>query len=351
VSDGLGMRKVIHFAALVALALAGCTKVNQGTEVTSPTSSIQQRTYCLGRLLVDMPEDFEQTLGSDVELTYGLDKNFRRTKVELLRTKGSMPSFEVLVAKRISELTREENSDAPSKNMLSSSKRSNANSVVIRAYTSAGRLNSFNIQLIREIGTSIARFQDSAYREDDPNAIEANLIGVGARTTALTNPIGGLAKGACFGPLLIDAGQDGESFTVAFKTPRMPDVSISFDINSLVATSDGGLFKRLEKKSGLLAQAGMGPNSYRKRKVMFGERPAEEVFRTGKERDHVTRQFIAEVVMDKPATFAAPMIAINLSMGGQVGPEDYRDASMSEAEASAMWDAILKSIRLRPGAL
>jgi hypothetical protein len=50
--------KTVVWSALIALALIGCTNANQGTEVTS-IATTGMRAYCVGRLLVDIPEDFE----------------------------------------------------------------------------------------------------------------------------------------------------------------------------------------------------------------------------------------------------------------------------------------------------
>jgi hypothetical protein len=340
-----------YFCALAFLSLLGCTRVSQGNTVTNSSQPMQMRTQCLGRLLIDLPQDFEQTGGSDLELTFGLDKNFRRTKLQLLRLAASQPEFNSLVAKRIADFSTVEHSRSPTKNMLAASTNINRDAVLMRAFDEPGMLDYFKAIVMVKRNDAIAEFTTNINKGDNPEVIESKLLEVVSRTTFVAKANTTALRGSCFGPLLLDAGQDGESFTVAFKTPRMPDVLISFDINSLVAVSDGGLFKRLDSKSGILGQSGIGPASYRKRKVMIGDRPAEEVFFMTKERGHVVRQLTAEVVMDKPATFALPMIAISLSMGGQVGPEDYRDASMSEADAMAMWDAILKSIRPRPGAL
>ena len=70
----------------------------------------------------------------------------------------------------------------------------------------------------------------------------------------------------------------------------------------------------------------------------------------GKDHDRIVRGFNAETLLAKPATFSTPSLAIEMRMGGQVGYE-YRDASLSQEAALALWDAIVKSIRLRPGAV
>jgi len=80
------------------------------------------------------------------------------------------------------------------------------------------------------------------------------------------------------------------------------------------------------------------------------KRPGGELLIQGEDHGHVVRGFNAESLLMKPATFSTPLFAIDMSMGGQVGPE-YRDPSLSEPAALAIWDAIVKSIRLRPGAV
>lgn len=40
------------------------------------------------------PEDFEQKSGGGLELVYGLGKNVRKVKVEVLRASGAEPSLE-----------------------------------------------------------------------------------------------------------------------------------------------------------------------------------------------------------------------------------------------------------------
>jgi len=79
--------------------------------------------------------------------------------------------------------------------------------------------------------------------------------------------------------------------------------------------------------------------------------PGEQLLSKGKDRGYVVRGFAAETLLLKPATFLAPSLAISMNMGGQVSSSEYRDASWSDDEAVAIWDAIVKSIRLRPSAL
>lgn len=63
-------------------------------------------------------------------------------------------------------------------------------------------------------------------------------------------------RGACLGPLLIDAGQDGAWFTASFKSKRMPGVVIEFNSNSLLAETDDGLLAGRAVKQPLLDKIG-----------------------------------------------------------------------------------------------
>lgn len=61
--------------------------------------------------------------------------------------------------------------------------------------------------------------------------------------------------------------------------------------------------------------------------------------------------FNAEALLLKAATLAEPSFSIGMTMGGQLASGEYVDASMSQRYAVAMWDLIVKSIQVRPGAI
>lgn len=308
------------------------------------------RTHCVGRYLIDLPADFEQMLASDVELFYGLDKNFRKVNVKVLRSAGPQPSFDTIVNKRAAELAAEHHFKAASKSMLAFQQRPGENVALIRAYESPDMLGSYRSEYFSQHGAAVGVFAGRVYTDEQPDPIEAKILKVVERTSFVPSP-DKAGHGTCLGPLLIDAGQDGERFVLAFRAKSVPDVLIEINMNSMLAKSDGGLLKRWDGKAGMLNKLDFQSSTLRRGTVAVGGMPGEELLSKGKEHGHVVRGFTAEALQTKPATFSTPSLAISMNMGGQLESNDYVDASWSDESAMAIWDAIVKSIRPRPGAV
>jgi Tle cognate immunity protein 4 C-terminal domain/Tle cognate immunity protein 4 N-terminal domain len=336
-------------AAAVVLAVVACDQHPRNSAVTDAAALPPMRTHCVGRFLIDLPEDFEQTPGSDMELVYGLDTNFRKVKIQVVRPFNTEPSFEAVVNKRASELASQEHFKAESKSMLVVKRRLSDKSVLIRSFTSPDLLNAFKAELFSEVGSALAVFSDDVFKRDVPEEIETKILRVAEQTRVISKS-SETGRGTCFGPLLVDAKQDGEIFIVGFLSKQRPDMDIDIYINSLTAASDGGMLKRWDGRAGLLKDLGFKMDTLRRGKVAINGQPGEELLSAGKEKGHVIRVFSAESVRTEPATFAKPDFSISLNMGGERDGV-HRDASLSESDALKTWDAIVKSIRLRPGAL
>lgn len=337
-------------AALLVSALAsGCDKTLKENPLDNPTSLPTMRTHCVGRYLIDLPAEFEQMLSSDVELIYGLGKDFRKVNVMLVRAAGSLPSFDRIVSKRAMELAASEHPDSPSKNKLALQKKRDEKTTLIRGYNSE-LLDSFRSEYFLDYGSSVGNFTARTFTGDNVDFIEEKLLKVVQKTNFLSTP-NQPGRGTCLGPLLIDASQDGEIFSVAFRAASRPDAFIKIDMNSMLAKSDGGLLKRWDSKAGMLNKLNFESSSIRRGEIALGGISGEELLLKGKDHGHTVFGFTAEVLQTKPATFATPSLAIDMNVGGQIPSSEYVDASWSQVEALAIWDAIVKSIRLRPGAI
>lgn len=347
----ISSRRILSGCAFALIVwVGGCDRVNQDKHMAAGATLPTMRTHCIGRFLIDLPEDFKQTLGSEVELIYGLDKDFQKVGVKVLRASGIQPSFDSFVQKRAAELASQQHFEATSKTMLALQQRIDSNSVLVRAFFSPRMLDSYRSEMYRQVGNAVGLFTKRVYTGKSAEAVEAKLIRVVENTIFIQNPAQA-GRGTCLGPLLIDAGQDGEWFSVRFDTDRMPDVLIEIDINSLLAKSDGGLLKRIDSKADMLAKLDFKSDTLRRGKTTIAGQPSEELLSKGEERGHTVRGFTAESLLLTPATFSAPSIAITMNMGGLLDGGKYYNASMTEPEAIALWDAIVKSIRLRPGAV
>lgn len=334
----------------VTLLATGCEKPSRDTPMIQK-SSAAMRTHCVGRYLIDLPDDFEQHPASYAELFYGLDKNFRKVNLEIVRAGGTQPSLDALVNKRAAELAADDHFSSPSKSMLALKRKVNDNTVLIRSYDSPRGVDSFVSEYIAQVGQPIARLWSRVYSEGEAaEVVEARLLTV-VKQMRPASSVDTAGRGVCLGGLLADADQDGEILSLTFRSEKLADVVIQIDINSMLAKSDGGLLKRWDNNSGLLNKLDFQSSTLRRGKVQIGPMAGEELLSTGKDKGHLVRGFSAETLPLKPSTFAAPTFAISMNMGGQVAGDDYRDASLSEMDSLALWDTIIKSIRLRPGAV
>lgn len=342
------------FVLIACLAFAGCNNTNakEPTRMKELLDSLgPMRTHCIGRYLIDLPDALEISPHSDVELIYGLDKNFKIAKVQVPERSGGAKAYRSLVLSRNAELRRDESFKSPSKTMLAYSREIEPGLNVIRAYESPDSIEYFRAGLYALKGNTTVVLTKKVYDDDRPEDIESELLHIN-QGIAAPEDFGKAGPGACLGPAVIDAGQDGERFNVFWLNKRWPDFSFTIYINSLLAESDGGLLARFGRKSGDLARLGAKFDTIRKGKLTVGGRTAEELLTEGVEHGKVERQFKAEIPVTVPATFAAPFITFEMVMGGAKNANgEALDPSLTQEQAIALWDAVLKSVRPRPGAI
>jgi len=340
-------------ACCAVLGLSACDPTRQGIDMntTVAASLPPMRTHCIGRLLIDLPDHFEMTPLSEVELIYGLDENWRKVKVTVPRVNETQPTLQALTAKLVAELTSRYEADTPTKNMLASARTADSETELIRAHRES--LSSFDVYVFHQIASAVGLFRSASYKKDKPQDIEAKLLSIAQSTRYFPDP-DKVGKGACLGPLLIDAGQDGEWFHITFLSDKMPGVYVSINTNSLrEKAEDEGLIGRTTRRTAeFLTPIGMKFDFIRKGKVAIGGRPGEEQGYKYVENDVQHFNFMAEILQDKSATFEEPVISIELTMGGRrPSGGEYFGSPMNERDALALWDAIVKSIRPRPGAV
>lgn len=326
--------------------------VNKGSNVSASASSLPLQTICLGRYVAAIP--LELGLRGDVELVYGLDKNFRTVKVEVLRSDGDVATFESAVAAQLAELTRSFDADTPSKNMLAKQHRVNKDTVLVLEHREPTMLGYYRVLVIARIGGAIALFKADVFKQNKPEEVESGVLAVAERTRYMSDPQQ-QGKGTCIGPLIIDAGQDGERFNVGAKGVAHADLSLSFSINSMLTETDGGLLKRVGNKAGVLTKLGAMSSMVRRGSTNLAGRRAEELVDEDSEEGKAVRLFVAETLLTAPSTLSEPRVHVEMSLGGRIkageNKSEYVNPSLSKAESLAVWDAIIKSIRLRPGSV
>lgn len=149
------------------------------------------------------------------------------------------------------------------------------------------------------------------------------------------------------------AGNDyrAESFTVDVKLPLHPGAFI--EIFASTGAEEDTLLDRVD---GFFQTAVAGPvaglKTLRKAKRNVGPIQAEEYAVAGSGQGQRVYSFAWES-QGKDDTLAEPNLGVKLDVLGQsvvTEKEPYKPAFQSDEEALELWDAIIESIRLRPGA-
>jgi hypothetical protein len=300
--------------------------------------------------LVDLPEEYAMTPGSELTLYYGLGKDFERVLAQAPRQRGEQPELDKLVRKASGDFQSQHHFKTPTKNRLALVKELDKNSVLVQAYDDSRSLEYYRFHLYAQRGEAIVRLEGFNYPDTrrTPEYVQSQLFRVAQNTRYSASPEH-VGQGTCFGTAVIDAKQDGEVFSLTFKSQKHPDVIVSIDMNSLTESGDGGLLRRVDSKAGLLRMLDFSSSTLRRGKLLIAGRAGEELLDTGKERGKVQRYFVAETLVTEPSNMNRPVIAINMSVGGLQDKKNgaYLDPSLSEKETLAWWAAIISSIRMR----
>ena len=321
--------------------------ISQRHDVSPSQPLPAMRTHCIGRLLVDLPADIEPA--GDVELYYGLGNDFKTVKFESLKEAAAQADLDAAVARRIAQLTGDFEDRTPSKNKLAATRKIDERTVLILAHDEPVMQGYFRAEIVFMRGGTVGRLTQSVFKQDRPEDIEHRLIDIVGHISPVADA-DRAGKGTCLGGLLIDAGQDGEVFTLGMRSSLHQDLTIDISLNSLIAEDDGGLLQRVDGKATLLASLGVTSHTLRRGKASLSQRPAEELIDSAKDHGKAVRLFDIETTLAKPSSIAAPQIHLHMSMGGQVPSGDYVDASLPEGDSLALWDSIVRSVRVRPGA-
>lgn len=340
-------------ALLTATVLAVAVPISHAGSGLFMNKTIQMptmRTHCIGRYLIDLPEEYVMTPGSELTLYYGLGKDFEKVQVTAPQQRGELPAFNNLVRKASNEFQSQHHFETPTKNRLAMVKELDRNSTLIQAYKNSMSLESFVLYLYAQRGEAIVRLERSKYSRDSRTLeyVENQLVNVAKNTRfAASHEQAGTAS--CLGTAVIDAKQDGEVYSLTFKSEKHPDVLFSIDMNSLPEKGDGGLLHRVDGKAGLLRALDFSSSTLRRGKRQIAGRAGEELLDAGKGRGKVQRHFVAETLVTEPSKINRPVFAISMSIGGQQVKDsnDYLDPSLNEKESLAWWDAVVGSIRLR----
>ncbi|GLH50809.1 T6SS immunity protein Tli4 family protein [Pseudomonas lactis] len=371
-------RLTVFFTCLLLGSVAGCTTFKQPSEQEKQTVhelTSNMRTWALGRGLIDLPSSW--TGGGDVKLYYGLGADHSSVEVLILGERVTQERFDAALnerSRRISAVKNYKNSDVP---MLVSAKFVSPRETLLQYYKQATRRQTFVHESHLLIDDVYVMLRAQSY-EGDTDPVEAQLLKLSKEIFKVTPETAG--AGFALGPVVIRSHHDQEIASFDFSPPAS-DVSLSIYINALSPDDEERLHVRTPK-DGQIFLAGDYEN-LRARKITLAGMQAEESLIGFSDNTHRQILFVSENYRDNPS-LARPGMSIRLSAGGMKGepvdpnePEDlvrwtlpqfankgYElplwqqpaspepvNPSLTDYEAMAVWDAILKSVRIRYGSV
>ncbi|MBD8721706.1 T6SS immunity protein Tli4 family protein, partial [Pseudomonas fluorescens] len=275
---------------------------------------------------------------------------------------------------RIAAIKNDELQDA---SMLVSAIRLSPQSVTLQYYKRASRRQTFVHEFHLLAGDAYVMLRAESYNGNTA-PVEARLLKLSKEIFKVAPENAG--AGFALGPVVIRSHHDQEIANFYFRPPAS-DVSLSIYINALSPDDDERLHVRTQKDTQIFL-AGDYEN-LRAGKITLAEMQAEESLIGFSDDTHRQILFVSENYRDNPS-LSRPAMGIRLSAGGKkrsaIDPDKPRDLvrwtlpqfankgydlplwqqpaspepvnpSLTDYEAMAVWDAILKSVRIRYGSV
>lgn len=331
------------------------------------------KTVCIGRYLLDVPKVFEHDNKAERHGNQFLpaDMDFQEAPRMMLafdaRQKQSLEQFQLDMramtdSKRVSPTLQPGDTGYPEYPVVEFSERLSESAYLFRNAMagSHSELPSRNIEIRFWLDGLAVAASAVAYEVGD-QAITAEHLKKFVQSIKLYEPTQPNQPGFCAGPLLIQGRHSGEEFYGHFWSKKLPDLIMNIGFITHGSGRGSTLLERANSPQNLLNVFDIGYNTLRKGKLQVAGMAGQElgVRFSGPDRDgnkRVEHKFMLEV--DPPNTPGTQQSQIDLSL--VLGAQDLKDgsptegkefsSSLTDEEVLGLWDAIVKSIRPRPGA-
>jgi hypothetical protein len=302
-------------------------------------------TYCIGRVLFDVPADFHPTLPFfAIFRAKNPDRKASTISVNVLADGVAAPIFAAAVAKRRNEILA---STRDKRNVLTDTITKGVGLTLFRvsriedSYMSEIHLLKNNIYLTAEARSHSGLF----------NEAEKDLLAI-VNDIQLANTITAAEPGFCLGLVAVQGEHAAESASVAFRSEKQLDIVITIGMDTYGRDDPVSLLQRVSPNS-LLERVDVRSKELRKGQLNVLGMNAQEWLgsvKLGEDRDRKQFGFALETRRANGGP-ASPRIHVELDSGKQDQNGVEHPSSLSDAEAIALWDSIIRSIRLRPSAL
>ncbi|WP_223550486.1 T6SS immunity protein Tli4 family protein [Pseudomonas sp. A-B-19] len=371
-------RLTAFFTGLLLGAVAGCTAFKQPTEQEKQTVhelTSNMRTWALGRGLIDLPANWSG--GGDVKLYYGLGADHSSVEVRVLGEGVTRERFDAALNERACRIAAVKNYNHSDVSMLVSARRETPQKIFLQYFESTEVPDTFVHELHLLVDDAYVMLRAESYNGNTA-PVERRLLKLSKEIFKVTPENAG--AGFALGPIVIRSHHDQEIATFNFRPPAS-DVSLEVYVNALSPSQTKSIKTRTEEGARVFL-AGDYEN-LRTKKITLAGMPAEESLIGFSDDTHRQILFGAEIYRENPA-LNRPSMNFRMSAGGikrtPINPDKPKDLvrwtlpqfankgyelplwqqpaspdpvnpSLTDYEAMAVWDAILKSVRMRPNSV
>lgn len=333
-------------AAVGLVGLAGCKPSEKERAVASRLVE-RMTTHAVGRHLVDVPSDFEME-GGNVVLTYGLDTNFTTVRVEIENFSATPESFAAFVRETKLKVSSETHDKLLNTSMLIETIELSPTAVLLRSYRDSLRINSFHTELIALVGTVLVTAWKDSY-DGNYAPTTKRLTRVASQLSDVSSETDG-GKGFQIGKLLIATDHDQEYGDAFFRSKTASAVLVKVLVNALMPDPSPSLITRWESARWVEATMGRKPKTVRRGVITLAGMQGEELLTEADMDGRLVMKLWAESKRPTPG-FATPLLEVQLDSEPNSPEEKATPAPWTESDTIAVWDAIVKSVRPKVGAV
>ncbi|MCX7079634.1 MAG: T6SS immunity protein Tli4 family protein [Pseudomonas sp.] len=362
---------------LLLWSLTGCTHTPTELETrTVNEQTTKMRTWALGRGLIDLPSTWDNNTG-DVILYYGLGADHATVEVQVLGEGVTPQRFEAALDERAARIAAVKNYEKSNIPMLVSAQALGQRNKLLQYYKSMLRPQTFVHELHLLVDDVYVLLKADSYNGVIA-PVESRLKKLATQIFKVTPQNAG--PGFALGPIVIRSDHDQEIATFYFGPPAS-DLRMEIYVNALSPGETQRLLARTKEDTEIFLA-----NDYDKLRAgstTLAGMQAEEFLIGFSDETHRQLLFLAENYRDNPS-FSSPSLNIRMAAGGMTGeafdpdePEDLVrwtlpnfvpkphqlplwqqppapepvNPSLTDYEATAVWDAIVSSVRMRYGAV
>jgi hypothetical protein len=343
--------------AFMIAAIAGCHKgpTAQEKEVMAQFSH-SMKPQCIGRYLIDLPESFHW-VNPDLTLYYGRDENFKKLEVKVVNYDATLSSFEKEVDAYARKVGSDTLLDSNKSTLISKDAKKIAgheyHAVMLRYYDNPYALGVEHqlhllvghVHVVIK-GASFENVEGMSADADKTAAVEARML----KLASEIRPVDGPEKagpGFCLGSVVVDSNNDYDDAILYFaknQGDRNKKVGLEI-ISSSFKERNPNTPSLIQRGEAFMSHA-LAMKTLKKGKLTLGGMPAEEMLTVTDRNGKHTQLFVAETSPADPS-LATPKLRFELLAGRADGGSADHSSSLTDNEAVALWDAILKTLRPR----